>query len=279
VSTADDALSAAVRRGDLAAARSALAAGADASITITEEVPGERSIEEVTVTLLERALATGREDLALLLLEHGAPATGPGLRLATERQLLRAVDELLRRGVRDGDALVAAAELGDLALVQRLAASIPASTRALSAACLRGHRAVAEWLVEAGADVNGAETLDPLQAAAWRDRVEMIDWLLERGVDLARSGPRALELAANAGSTRAVRVLHARGVSLDGRNGYGWTPLMLAAYQGQLETVRCLVEAGADRAAADAGGKRAIDWARERGHAEVVTLLATRTST
>lgn len=55
-----------------------------------------------------------------------------------------------------------------------------------------------------------------------------------------------------------------------------WTSLLMAAWQGQPETVRLLLAAGADPAHQDRSGKTALDWAREGKHEAVIAVLEQR---
>lgn len=56
---------------------------------------------------------------------------------------------------------------------------------------------------------------------------------------------------------------------------HGWTPLIFAAYHGNLPLVHYLVEeAGATRSLADKHrGFNALQWARKREHEEIVSFL------
>ncbi|CAD6342447.1 unnamed protein product [Miscanthus lutarioriparius] len=58
-----------------------------------------------------------------------------------------------------------------------------------------------------------------------------------------------------------------------GRDAHGWTPLMRAAFKGRADTVRDLIDRGADIDAADAEGYTALHCAAEAGRADVVDLL------
>ena len=52
-----------------------------------------------------------------------------------------------------------------------------------------------------------------------------------------------------------------------------WTPLMAAALTGQAETVRILLQAGADPKVKDMTGKNAADIAESKGHSTIVAML------
>jgi uncharacterized protein len=56
----------------------------------------------------------------------------------------------------------------------------------------------------------------------------------------------------------------------------GFTPLHAAAQNGDVESTRLLLERGADPERATDDGRRAADFAGERGSAEVVAMLEKR---
>jgi len=51
------------------------------------------------------------------------------------------------------------------------------------------------------------------------------------------------------------------------------TPLIRAAHNGHAAAVSCLLEAGADPNAVDAGDNTPLHWASMRGHVEIVKRL------
>lgn len=82
--------------------------------------------------------------------------------------------------------------------------------------------------------------------------------------------------AAERGDTATVSSLLDEGVEInatvDGRSP--WTPLMHAAFEGHEETVRALLDRGANPNHEDLDGSTAITVAAGRGHWPVVHLLA-----
>jgi ankyrin repeat protein len=64
------------------------------------------------------------------------------------------------------------------------------------------------------------------------------------------------------------------GVPLDAKDKNGETALHTAVRYQQLETVRMLLEAGADPLVADIQGRRPLRTANDRGYGEIVKLLA-----
>ncbi len=168
-------------------------------------------------------------------------------------------DLLLARGVQLD--LFEAAAAGQLARVKELVEKEPALAKrfspdgfpvfALSVAF--GHRSVAEYLLERGADVNAAS-----QNA---------------------TGYTALTGAVANGHTDLVAWLLSCGANANHRYGPAYSPLHEAAANGRLELVRLLLEHGADLAARTDDGKTALSYAEERGHKEVAAFLRQRAAT
>ena len=78
-------------------------------------------------------------------------------------------------------------------------------------------------------------------------------------------GNTALMLAAGNGHERVVDLVIRRGAEINVQNNDGGTALMFAAPPYQH-----LLQAGADTAARSASGKTALQWAKEKGHAECI---------
>jgi cell wall assembly regulator SMI1/ankyrin repeat protein len=123
-----------------------------------------------------------------------------------------------------------------------------------------GRTAIAQFLIEQGADVNGRAEPDsrwsgaetPLMLAARRGRVEAARALIAAGADVnpsARSGATALvDAAGEKGTawTRIVQDLIWAGAEVGQQSPNGLTALIWAARHASPETIRVLVAAGAD---------------------------------
>ena len=95
----------------------------------------------------------------------------------------------------------------------------------------------------------------------------------------------ALCAAAESGDTAALQSRITHDANLEERNGDGWTPLMVAAFAGRMDTVQVLLGFGADKEAATAtsrgltvGSRRPRWWsplrvAIWRRHVDIVRLL------
>ena len=84
-----------------------------------------------------------------------------------------------------------------------------------------------------------------------------------------------LRTAASAGDAAAAAVLLDAGAEIDAVGEYGRTPLMLAGLRANVQTLRLLIERGADASATDDRGRDAAELADEAGHSEVAEILRT----
>ena len=122
-------------------------------------------------------------------------------------------------------------------------------------ACLEGHAAVAEKLLEAGAQPN-ATTHDgrtALMAAAQRGGRELAAILLRAGADAAATRPdgsTALQYAAQHGATDTIESLLGAGAAVDAARADGRTALLAACQNGHAAAGIQLLAAGADATAA-----------------------------
>ncbi len=72
---------------------------------------------------------------------------------------------------------------------------------------------------------------------------------------------------------RVDAILEEGGVDVDGRDQFGWTPLMVAACAGRTEVVDRLLEEGASWDCKDRAGNDAADLAIKKGHKEIAEVL------
>ena len=110
-----------------------------------------------------------------------------------------------------------------------------------------GHTAIAQLLLEHGADINAA----------------------------SRNGQRVMPLHSSvAGQHLALtKLLLEHGADVNATQEGGFTSLQGAAQNGQHEMVELLLKYGADKNARSDGGQTALDIARAEGHEAVATLL------
>lgn len=124
-----------------------------------------------------------------------------------------------------------------------------------------------------------------LGLAAFFRHADVLRLLIERGADVSAPARNRLAvtalhsaLATDAGPVdhAMVRALLDAGAPVNVPHLGGGTPLHTVAFTGDVESARMLLARGADPGARLDDGKAAVDVARERGHAELAEMLATR---
>ena len=205
-----------------------------------------------------------------LVLACGAPlaaiAESTALIEAVKRHDRVAVNALLDRGAEvaaaEGDGTTAlhwAAQIDDLDMIGVLldaGAAANATNRfnvtPLELASNNGNAAAIERLLQAGADPNALsrEGQTPLMSAALSGNVGAVEALLAHGaeVDAAEAwrGQTALMWAAGEGNVDVARTLIAAGANVTAKSKSGFTPLLFAVRNAQIETMRLLLDHGAN---------------------------------
>ncbi len=142
----------------------------------------------------------------------------------------------------------------------------------------------ARALIRLGADPNRFEIdrYDIITIAAVANDVPMLRIALEGGGNpkavTSRYDGTALIAAAHLGHVEVVRTLIAAGAPLDHVNNLQWTALIESIVLGDggknhTETLRALVDAGANVSIADGSGSTPLKLARNRGYREMVAIL------
>lgn len=189
------------------------------------------------------------------------------------------------------DGLHRAAHEGDADDIRRIVAGgadpdarDPAGRTPAHVAAFASRDGALRALAEAGADLNALENgrYDVVTIAAVADDADLVALALDLGnrPDLITSiyDGTALIAAAHLGHHEVVRRLIAAGAPLDHVNNLGWTALMEAVVLGDggpdhIETVRALVEAGADTRIPDRGGITPLQHAESRGYARIAEII------
>jgi ankyrin repeat protein len=187
--------------------------------------------------------------------------------------------------------LHAAAWKGDVEEVRKLAAAgadLSATDRngrtPLHVAAFQSHDEVVVALARAGSDLNALEgdKYDIVTIAAVANDPELMKRALELGASASNITSvydgTALIAAAHLGHVEVVRTLVKAGAPPDHVNNLGWTALIEAVVLGDggrnhTETVRVLLDAGADKSIPDRQGRTPLLLSKQRGYAEMVKLL------
>lgn len=101
--------------------------------------------------------------------------------------------------------------------------------------------------------------------------------LLRRAVDVNEQesgwGYTPLHLAAKEGHIETVKALLEHGAQVNAQNLYGWTPLHVAAVRNYTDITRLLLDRGGDITVEDNYGQTPVEAAEGKGHHEMVELL------
>ena len=186
----------------------------------------------------------------------------------------------------------AAINRGAIGVNQKISVEVyPDGAPLIALAARAGSMQVLRYLVAAGADFNARTPVNetPLMLAAYfrddggssADRYEeVVRFLVGAGASLENGSHNYTPLAYAAYSDRrsTLRYLLEHGARVDadasGRVVYVNTPLMMAAIQGNRESVQMLLRAGADPLVRVHGGSTAREFAQKYRHTHVEPLLA-----
>ncbi len=105
------------------------------------------------------------------------------------------------------------------------------------------------WQKGAAIDVPDDHGSTPLCAAASSGMAEAVKFLIQHGADVHAKiydDRKAINLAANFGCSESVELLIKAGTEPDYRGNAGYTPLMVAAENGNQQLIKTLCENGAD---------------------------------
>ena len=276
---------------DLSALRALIADGADVNLAANGVTP---------LLAATKDCYDGRVEAVMTLIANGANVTladGAGntpLHFAALTRDPAVAQSLIDAGAdvnainREGMTPIGlAAEAANWAVLEFLLkcgakAEMPGATPALLFAAAvdgddpRGVKALLK--AKAKVDSRGPNGRTALMVAALADNAEIADVLVAAGAPLAATDDAqrsALTEAARSGANRVLQRLFLHKLSAEGIDGDGRTVLHLAASaaNSNAETIRLLVEMGADPDARDRQGRRAVDVAAAAGRWPQVMAL------
>lgn len=148
-------------------------------------------------------------------------------------------------------------------------------------ACQEGHLEVATRLIESGWDleVGRADTgATPLYVTAARGHIDILRLLLAKGASVdaqASDGSTALFVASQNGRRDAALALLEAGADANRRAADGVTPLLAACARGHVDVVELLVKRGAEinGVRSSESGATAMYLAAQSGHTPVLAVL------
>lgn len=146
-------------------------------------------------------------------------------------------------------------------------------------AAVSGRLEVLRALADAGADVNAGSDSGstPVRSACFMTHLDVVRFLVSRGADIHRPNHNGGTCLINSvQSVRLCAYLLEHGAEVNARDTQLKTVLHYAIQEHRVETVRLLLEHGADPALASRAGDDALRTACLKGAAQVVSLLAGR---
>ena len=203
---------------------------------------------------------------------------------------LEANVHLITASRREHEALIAAAERGNVADLRRiLDGGTPVNYRdtrgrnAVLAATQRGQVEAAKFLISRGADVNAQDEIrdSAFLLAGASGHTEIVRAALGAGVNFKltnRYGGTALIPACHYGHVETVRLLLTSTIDVNHVNNLGWTALLEAVILGDgearhTEIVHLLLAHGANANIADRQGVTPLAHAERRGYQSIAKAL------
>lgn len=115
-----------------------------------------------------------------------------------------------------------------------------------------------------------------LMVASYKGNVSAVKSLLAKEAEPNTTGWTALHYAAAIGNDEIVQLLLDASAYIDAGSPNQTTPLMMAAREGKILTVKLLLDSGADARLKNDVGMNAIDFARKFDHEDIAVGLTSR---
>nr|XP_058949946.1 ankyrin-1-like [Pocillopora verrucosa] len=118
----------------------------------------------------------------------------------------------------------------------------------------------------------------PLMVAAFCSNLHAVKWFIEKGETVACEGNKGwntLHFAAQGGDTDIISLIHTHLPNIESRTDEGETPLMVAAFCGNLHAVKWFLEKGATVASESNNGWNTLHFAAQGGDTDIISLIHT----
>lgn len=122
-------------------------------------------------------------------------------------------------------------------------------------------------------EVRNSRDESPLMLAALRGQEALVVQLVSRGAAVNKAGWTPLHYAATGGHLRVVAFLIGAHADVNAESPNGTTPLMMAAMYANSDTVKLLLESGAEAYPRNDQGLDAEDFARKAGREDSARLI------
>ncbi len=114
----------------------------------------------------------------------------------------------------------------------------------------------------------------PLMLAAFNGDLDLASQMVKMGADVNKTGWTPLHYAATKGHLPLIRLFIENHAYIDAESPNGSTPLMMASMYGTSETVKLLLDEGADASLRNQQGLTAIQFAQRASRQDVADMIA-----
>lgn len=114
----------------------------------------------------------------------------------------------------------------------------------------------------------------PLMLAALKGELDLVEKMVKKGADVNKTGWTALHYAASNGHSAVIRLLLENYAYIDAESPNGSTPLMMASMYGSPESVKLLLDEGADPLLKNQQNMTALQFAQRGQRVDAIELLS-----
>jgi ankyrin repeat protein len=148
----------------------------------------------------------------------------------------------------------------------------------LHCASLYGHKEIVELLIANGATFDEENEIGetPLHFASAKGHKDIVKLLIENGANINQENEISetpLHWASENGHNDIAELLIEKGANINKINNYGLTPLHMASFHGRKDIAQLLIENGANVNEKDNNGYTPLHSASENGHEDIAQML------